>query len=160
MAKKERPLCPICQKRRAAYPKGSPTYCSEDWQLKLERLLEASLDFYFIRLFRTDSAEVYMVLHRANAEPVGRVIVLARPNERLVIRLLEEGFDWKAPAYELPGDPKVETRSEAMVPTIFSHVLDSWTQPDEEPAVEVWTFSGRLVEGETGEFSAGRVGFR
>lgn len=160
MAKKERPLCAICQKRRATHPKSGPTYCAEDWQLKLERLLEASLDFHFVRLFRTDSAEVYIVLHRANAEPVGRVIVLARPKERLVIRLLEDGFDWKAPAYELPGDPKVETRSEAMVPSIFNQILDSWLGPDEEAGVEVWTFSGRLVEGETGELAEGRVGFR
>ncbi len=158
MAKKERALCPVCQKRRAAFPKSNPVYCAEDWEVKLERLLKASLDFQLIRLFRTDSAEVYTVLHRANPEPVGRVVVLARWGERLVIRLLEEAFDWKAPAYELEGDPKIESRSEALLPAIINYVVDSWTPPDEEPTVEVWTFTGRLVEAETGEVAEGRLG--
>ena len=149
MAKKEKPLCPVCNRRRAAFPKSDPVYCADDWQLKLERLFEATLDFNFVRLFRSDLAEVYIVLHRANADPVGRVVVLARPGERLVIRLLEENFDWSAPAYELEGDPKVETRSEAMVSAIFSQVLDSWASPDEGADVEIWTFTGRL-ETETG----------
>ncbi len=76
----------------------------------------------------------------------------------LVIQLLEEAFDWKAPAYELEGDPKIESRSEALLPAIMNYGVDSWTPPDEEPTVEVWTFTGRLVESETGEVTEGRLG--
>lgn len=158
MAKKERPLCPVCQKRRAAFPKANPTYCADDWQIKLGRRLAAGLDFQLTRLFRTGSAEVYIVLHRANPEPVGRVVVLTRRGETLVISWLEEGFDWKGTAYELEGDPQIESRSEALLPAIMNYVVDSWSPPDEEPAAGVWTFIGRLVKSETGELAEGRWG--
>jgi len=155
LAKGQHPQCAVCKKRRAAFPKTEPMYCADDWQRKFDLLMGAGLDFNFVRYFRAEHAEAYLVFHRRSTDPVGRLVVLARPGERLVVQLLEDSFEWEAPAYELPGDPKVDTWRQALIPTIFSHILDSWAGVNEEPSAEIWTFKGRLVDTEAVEVIQG-----
>ena len=124
----ERPgrACVIC-KERAIAPTGNEKYCKEHWEVRLRLLVQAKARFTCRRMTRGIDFEHYVVDHEDLGRYCAEFIVLKESDNLYhVTVLLHQGLQWKARAFELPGDPHKTSLQDIAAELPVDEAIGAW----------------------------------